>query len=83
MITLDTHTAVWWTQDPDALSASATSALARAQQILIPAIVFWEVALPVRKGRLRLSGKQPPVRGRASFWRSHGFARFHSIMRSR
>ena len=60
MITLDTHTAVWWIQDPDALSASATAALARAQQILIPAIVYWEVALLVRKGRLRLSGKQPP-----------------------
>ena len=49
MTTLDTHTAVWWTQDPDALSASATAALARAQQILIPAIVFWEVALLVAR----------------------------------
>ena len=58
MITLDTHAAVWWTQSPGLLSTPAAEAIRRADRILIPTIVFWEVSLLVRKGRLRLNDNQ-------------------------
>ena len=59
MITLDTHAAVWWTQTPEHLSTPAAEAIRRADRILIPAIVFWEVSLLVRQDRLRLNDNQP------------------------
>ena len=59
MISLDTHAAVWWTQSPEHLSTLAAEAIHRAERILIPAIVFWEVSLLVRKERLRLNDDQP------------------------
>ena len=58
MITLDTHAAVWWTQTPEHLSTPAAEAIRRADRILIPAIVFWEVSLLVRQERLRLNDNQ-------------------------
>ena len=59
MITLDTHAAVWWTQSPEHLSTPAAEAIRGADRILIPAIVFWEVSLLVRRERLRLNDGQP------------------------
>ena len=59
MIALDTHVAVWWTQTPRLLSTAATEAIRGADRILIPAIVFWEVALLVRNEWLKLNGGQP------------------------
>ena len=59
MITLDTHVTVWWSQTPQHLSTPAAEAIRRADRILIPTIVFWEVSLLVRKGRLRLNNNQP------------------------
>ncbi len=56
MIVLDTHSAIWWTQEPELLSARAATALEGEDRIVIPAIVFWETSLLVRKGRLRLRG---------------------------
>ena len=58
MITLDTHTVVWWTQHPEHLSPAAREAIGRADRLLVPSIVFWEVALLVRKERLRLNRGQ-------------------------
>lgn len=54
MIVLDTHAAVWWTTDPTRLSPRAARTIAEADRIGIPSIVFWEVALLVRKRRLEL-----------------------------
>ena len=54
MIILDTHALVWWTQQPELLGSAAEEAFRTADRILIPAIVFWEIALLVRKGRLSL-----------------------------
>jgi len=54
MIVLDTHAVVWWAGDPGRLSAKAAAALDKAERIGLPAIVFWEAALLVRKGRLDL-----------------------------
>lgn len=59
MIALDTHVAVWWTQTPQLLSTAAAETIRGADRILIPAVVFWEVSLLVRKERLRLNGDQP------------------------
>lgn len=54
MLVLDTHAAVWWTTMPQLLSATAAKAIASAKSLGIPAIVFWEVSLLIRKGRLDL-----------------------------
>ena len=54
MIILDTHTLIWWTQQPEFLGSAAEEAIRTADWILIPAIVFWEIALLVRKDRLSL-----------------------------
>jgi len=54
MIVLDTHAVVWWAGDPGRLSTKAAAALDRTERIGLPAIVFWETALLVRKGRLDL-----------------------------
>jgi PIN domain nuclease of toxin-antitoxin system len=54
VLVLDTHAAVWWTVDPRRLGRRATIAINDADRIGIPAIVFWEVSLLVRKARLAL-----------------------------
>jgi PIN domain nuclease of toxin-antitoxin system len=53
-LVLDTHAALWWSFLPDKLSRTARGALDTAPELLIPAIVFWEAALLVRKGRVEL-----------------------------
>ena len=54
MVVLDTHAVVWWAGDPGRLSAKAAAAIDKAERVGLPAIVFWEMALLVRKGRLDL-----------------------------
>ncbi len=54
MVVLDTHAVVWWAGDPDRLSARAAATIGKADRLGVPAIVFWETALLVRKGRLDL-----------------------------
>lgn len=54
MLVLDTHVAVWWAGDPRRLGRAAHARLAGEDRLGIPAIVFWEVALLVRKRRLDL-----------------------------
>ena len=54
MLVLDTHAAVWWAGEPRRLGRNARARLANEDRLGIPAIVFWEVALLVRKGRLDL-----------------------------
>jgi PIN domain nuclease of toxin-antitoxin system len=58
MIVLDTHALLWWTQTPEHLGKAATAALRRADRIVVPAIVFWEAALLVRRGRFALKRSQ-------------------------
>jgi len=55
VIVLDTHTLVWWTQQPALLSIDAAHAIDVADRILVPAICFWETSLLIRKGRLALN----------------------------
>jgi PIN domain nuclease of toxin-antitoxin system len=58
-LVLDTHTLVWWSQEPALLSDEAARAILRADQLVVPSICFWEVALLVRKHRLELKRGQP------------------------
>jgi PIN domain nuclease of toxin-antitoxin system len=55
VLVLDTHVAVWWAGEPRRLGRAAAARIAAADRLGIPAIVFWEVALLVRKRRLDLS----------------------------
>jgi PIN domain nuclease of toxin-antitoxin system len=54
VISLDTHTLVWWVCTPAKLGRGAVRAIANADRLGVSAIVFWEVALLARKGKLRL-----------------------------
>lgn len=54
VIVLDTHAAIWWSQDPELMGREASASIHDADRILIPSIVFWETALLVRKRRLEL-----------------------------
>ena len=54
MLVLDTHVAVWWAGEPQRLGRTARARLAAVKRLGIPAIVFWEVALLVRKRKLDL-----------------------------
>jgi len=52
VIVLDTHVWLWWISNPENLSTSATTAIAKAVDengIVISAISTWEIALLVDK----------------------------------
>jgi PIN domain nuclease of toxin-antitoxin system len=58
MIVLDTHAWIWFTSNPEALSQKATKvgeAAVKEKNLLISSISAWEVALLVKKGRLKLT----------------------------
>ena len=52
MIVLDTHAWLWWISESSELSVSARETIERADALVIPAIVCWEIALLVARGRL-------------------------------
>jgi PIN domain nuclease of toxin-antitoxin system len=54
LVVLDTHVAVWWAGEPRRLGRVARARLGEEDRLGIPAIVFWEVSLLVRKRRLDL-----------------------------
>ena len=54
MVVLDTHAIVWWAGTPELLSARAAQSISNADRLGVPAIVFWETSLLVRRGRLDL-----------------------------
>jgi PIN domain nuclease of toxin-antitoxin system len=53
-VVVDTHAALWWSFLPEKLSRKARKSLDVADQVLVPAIVFWEAALLVRRRRIEL-----------------------------
>ena len=58
MILLDTHAWIWWVSSPDQLSSPAIEAVragAERRELYISSISAWEVAMLVKKGRLRLT----------------------------
>ena len=54
MIVLDSHVVVWWASGSRPLGRRATVALRDTPRLGIPAIVFWEISLLIRRGRLDL-----------------------------
>ncbi|MCY7282307.1 MAG: type II toxin-antitoxin system VapC family toxin [Cyanobacteria bacterium CAN_BIN43] len=57
MILLDTHTWLWWVQEPNRLSSLALDIITTEEQqngLLISAISVWEIAVKVSLGKLRL-----------------------------
>lgn len=58
MIFLDTHVLIWWLGNQEKLSKKALAEIKNAHQqksIYISAITIWEIALLVKKKRLKLS----------------------------
>lgn len=62
MILLDTHTLIWWLQEPNKLSKKARETIASfntKKQLSISSITCWEIALLAKKGTITL--KPDPV----------------------
>jgi PIN domain nuclease of toxin-antitoxin system len=58
MIVLDTHAWIWFTSNPESLSQKAkevVEAAVKEKNMLVSSISAWEVALLVKKGRLKLT----------------------------
>jgi PIN domain nuclease of toxin-antitoxin system len=54
VIVLDTHVWLWWSSDPDRLSAAARAAIAEASEVGICTISCWELTMLARGGRIEL-----------------------------
>jgi PIN domain nuclease of toxin-antitoxin system len=54
MLVLDTHALLWWATEPARLSRRIRQRLAEAERLGVPTIVFWELAMLVRRGRLAI-----------------------------
>lgn len=54
MVVCDSHAAIWWASEPSRLGRMAQARLQTEDRLGIPTIVFWEVALLVRKRELDL-----------------------------
>ena len=52
MIVLDTSALLYWTLDPDQLSAKAKKVIEQEDQILISSISVWEIGLKVKRKKL-------------------------------
>jgi PIN domain nuclease of toxin-antitoxin system len=58
VIALDTHTLLWWVNDPTTLSKPAMTAIddaMKSKSVYVSCISSWEIALLVERGRLRLA----------------------------
>ncbi len=53
-VVVDTHALLWWQAESDRLSAKAGEGIISADQVVVPAICCWEVAMLVTKGRVSL-----------------------------
>jgi PIN domain nuclease of toxin-antitoxin system len=58
VIVLDTHAWIWWLRPSPELSPRVTELLDQADQLVLPSIVIWEVAMLVRKQRIQLPTDQ-------------------------
>jgi PIN domain nuclease of toxin-antitoxin system len=54
-ILLDSHTLLWWMDDPEKLSPAARAAIADPRnEVLASAVSIWEIGLKRSKGKLRI-----------------------------
>lgn len=56
MIVLDTHAWLWWLTDDGRLPGHVAAVLRLEDEVAVPGIVLWELAMLVSKGRLALGG---------------------------
>jgi PIN domain nuclease of toxin-antitoxin system len=54
MIVLDTSALLYWTLDPAQLTQSAQQAIDQDERIVISSISVWEIALKVKRGKLKI-----------------------------
>jgi PIN domain nuclease of toxin-antitoxin system len=59
MVVLDTSALLYWTLDPDQLSAAAGRAIEDADRLVISSISVWEIGLKVKRGKLTLPLSMP------------------------
>lgn len=52
---LDTHVLHWWSAEPRRLSARATTAIGRAEELAVTGITWYELAWLATRGRISLS----------------------------
>lgn len=52
MVVLDTAALLFWTLDPDQLSADAAEAIELADRILVSSIAIWEIGIKAKRGKL-------------------------------
>jgi len=55
VIVVDTHTLIWWINDPSELSDRAAAEINSSDQVAFSAISCWEVAMLVWRGRISLN----------------------------
>ena len=59
---LDTHSLLWWDEDPDKLSDAARDALADANNtVFISVVNAWEIQIKVQLGKLGLTKPLPDI----------------------
>ena len=53
---LDTHTFIWWADEPEKLSENALQALeAENNQLILSIVSIWEIQIKAQLGKLKLS----------------------------
>jgi len=53
-VVVDTHALLWWQAASDRLSTKAEAIITTADQVVVPAICSWELAMLVTKERVKL-----------------------------
>ena len=56
---IDTHVLIWTLLDPEKLSKNILNAYAKADEVQVSNINFWEISLKYRLGKLTLEGLTP------------------------
>ena len=54
VVLLDTHVVLWWQAESDRLSKTARKRIEDATTRLVSPVSFWEIAMLIGKGRVRL-----------------------------
>lgn len=56
MVVVDTHALIWWTERMPDLSQPARHAIDQANEVVIPAVVAWELAMLELRGHIEVGG---------------------------
>ncbi|HVA11875.1 MAG TPA: type II toxin-antitoxin system VapC family toxin [Stellaceae bacterium] len=65
---LDTHTLLWWDEQPELLGDAARAAIREQRNaVFVSAVSVWEIAIKHKQGRLRFSGSPAAMIARNGF----------------